>query len=143
MKYDDASWHYEGDFPADLPASAGATHIGMFLAWAILHGFAGEIHIEDSPDTLEQLRQRTITPGQFLIRACDEKFTDEDLSADGNSFAEHYFKSEDHWGDYLDDYEATLGKKGQSLYHIADTWENYDLLAPVIQKRFEEWQKDA
>ena len=33
MKYDDASWHYEGAYPADLPPEAGATHIGMFLAW--------------------------------------------------------------------------------------------------------------
>ena len=23
MKYDDASWHYGGDFPADLPQEAG------------------------------------------------------------------------------------------------------------------------
>jgi hypothetical protein len=33
MKYDDASWHYGGDFPADLPREAGSTHIAMFLAW--------------------------------------------------------------------------------------------------------------
>ncbi|RML48695.1 DUF7832 domain-containing protein [Pseudomonas avellanae] len=32
MKYDDASWHYNGNFPSDLPDTAGATHIGMFLA---------------------------------------------------------------------------------------------------------------
>ena len=28
-KYDDASWHYGGDFPDDLPEENGATHIGM------------------------------------------------------------------------------------------------------------------
>ncbi|WP_262497415.1 DUF7832 domain-containing protein [Pedobacter caeni] len=28
-KYDDASWHYGGDFPKDLPQINGATHIGM------------------------------------------------------------------------------------------------------------------
>ena len=33
-KYDDASWHYGGDFPKDLPIEAGATHTGMFLALA-------------------------------------------------------------------------------------------------------------
>ncbi|WZB61364.1 hypothetical protein WJ970_29215 [Achromobacter xylosoxidans] len=48
MKFDDASWHYEGDYPADLPESAAATHIGMFLAWALLHGMAGEELIDDS-----------------------------------------------------------------------------------------------
>ena len=143
MKYDDASWHYEGDFPDDLPPEAGATHIGMFLAWALLHGFAGEIHNEDFPETLEQLRQRTITPGEFLIRACDEKFTDEDLSDEGNAFAGFYFGSPDQSVSYLDDYESTLGEKGKSLYYIADTWQNYDRLAPVIQKRFDGWRAKA
>ena len=33
MKYDDASWHYNGDFPTDLPVEAGATHIGL----AVMH----------------------------------------------------------------------------------------------------------
>ncbi|WP_163023784.1 hypothetical protein [Pseudomonas viridiflava] len=27
MKYDDASWHYTGDFPADQPKEQGGTHI--------------------------------------------------------------------------------------------------------------------
>lgn len=34
MKYDDVSWHSEGSLPSDLPYTAGATHAGMFLAWA-------------------------------------------------------------------------------------------------------------
>jgi hypothetical protein len=143
MKYDDASWHYGGDFPSDLPADAGATHIAMFLAWALLHGLAGELHTDDLPETLQQLRQRAITPTEFFLRACDEKFTDEDLSDEGNAFAEHYYKSGDKWGNYLDDYAASLGQEGRSLYHVADTWENYDRLAPVIQKRFEEWHTAA
>ena len=143
MKYDDASWHYDGDFPADLPPSAGATHIGMFVAWAILHGFAGAIHTEDFPDTLEQLRQRAITPGEFCIRACDEKFTDEDLSDDGNAFARNYFGAEDGQGNYIADYEATLGQGKPSLYYVADTWANFDLLAPILEKRLDEWQAKA
>ena len=36
MKYDDWSRHGGGNFPADLPPEAGATHAGMFLAWALL-----------------------------------------------------------------------------------------------------------
>lgn len=93
---------------------------------------------------LEQLRQRTITPDQFLIRACDEKFTDEDLSDQGNAFAEFYFglpdKSE---RAYLDDYDELFGQEGPSLYHVPDTWETYDRLAPVIQRRFEQWRAKA
>lgn len=82
---------------------------------------------------------REITPGQFLITACDEKITDEDLTDEGNAFAEHYFQS-DASGGYMDDYAAALGRETDSLYHVADTWANFDLLAPVIQKRFDQWK---
>ena len=76
MKYDDASWHYGGNFPPDLTPAAGATHIAMFVAWCLLNGLAGEIHIEDFPDALERLKNRKITPGSWFISSCDEKFTD-------------------------------------------------------------------
>jgi hypothetical protein len=48
MKYDDASWHYGGDFPADLPQAAGAAHIGMFLAWLIRNDYASQELIEEA-----------------------------------------------------------------------------------------------
>jgi hypothetical protein len=94
VKYDDASWHSGGDFPADLPPEAGATHIAMFVAWALLHGLAGDIHIREFPEPLARLRERKITPGHFFLEACDGKFTDEDLSELGNRFAEHYYEHE-------------------------------------------------
>ncbi len=134
MKYDDASWHYGGDFPDDLPMEAGATHTGMFLAWALLNGLAGQIHLDDFSKESEKLRMRVMTPGQFFLDICDGKFTDEDLNDDGNAFAAVYFEFGN--GDYLKHYEEALADGLPSLYHVADTWENYDLLAPAIEKAF-------
>jgi len=54
MKYDDASWHSEGDFPGDLRAEAGATHIGMFFAWLMLNGM-GESAMNGGLDAEIQL----------------------------------------------------------------------------------------
>ena len=138
MKYDDASWHYEGKFPADLPREAGATHSGMFFAWALLAGLGGELHTDELPEDLEQLQSRTITPGQALIKFCDEKFTDEELNEEGNSFAQEYFDFDR--GMYLADYKKVLGAKVPSLYHVADTWENFDRLKPVLDQRLQEWR---
>jgi hypothetical protein len=76
MKYDDASWHYGGDYPNDLPSEAAATHIGMFLAWAILRDLVGDLHIEESRESLERVRARQMTGREFLLKECDEKFTD-------------------------------------------------------------------
>ncbi len=79
MKYDDASWHYDGDFPSDLPTEAGATHIGMFVAWGMLNGLAGELHTDEFPEWLAALQSRSTTPGQFVVTGSDEKFTDEEF----------------------------------------------------------------
>jgi len=143
MKYDDASWHYGGDFPDDLEPSAGATHIGMFVAWALLSGLGGTIHTEEFPEELAKLRDRTITPGQFLISACDEKFTDEDLTDLGNEFAKVYCQSEAEDGSYFSDYCEVLADEFPSAYHVADTWGNFDKLKPVLDMRFAEWKTSA
>jgi hypothetical protein len=141
MKYDDASWHYDGDFPEELPSEAGATHIGIFLAWALLKGFASELHLKESTRSLELLRQRAITGADFLRDECDEKFTDDDLNAEGNRFAQWYYQGEEGYGPYVDDYEAVLADDAESLYHVADTWENFDKMAGIIDFRFKEWKE--
>ena len=138
MKYDDASWHYGGEFPADLPESAGATHTGMFLAWALLNGLAGELHLEDFSEDFESLKDRSVTPGEYFLRNCDGKFTDEDLNELGNRFASDYFNFKA--GSYLSDYEELLGDGCETLYHIPDTWNTFDSLRPVLDRRFTEWQ---
>ena len=138
MKYDDASWHYGGDFPEDLPEEAGATHIGMFVAWALLSGLAGPIHTEEFPEELDALKHRQIRPGQFFLGNCDGKFTDEDLNPLGNEFARTYFET----SEYLVDYDEVLGSDLPSLYHVEDSWENYDRLRPCLDQRFAAWNRE-
>jgi hypothetical protein len=138
MKYDDASWHYEGDFPADLPREAGATHTGMFIAWALLSGLGSDALSVDAPDDIEQLRARSITPGQFFMRTCDGKFTDETLSEVGNQFVAVYFDMES--ADYLSDYETTVGGDSENLYSVPDNWTTFDRLKPVLDSRFAKWR---
>lgn len=138
VKYDDASWPYGGDFPEDLPNEAGATHAGMFVAWAFLAGLTGELHLSDFAEELEALRRRQVTPGAYFLRYCDGKFTDEDLNEEGNAFAEAYFDFEK--GQYISDYDETLTRDLPSTYHVADTWENFDQLRPALDRRFREWK---
>ncbi len=138
MTYDRADWHYGGDFPDDLPPEAGGTHIGMFLAWVITRGLEGEIHQEESAPAVAALRSRQITGREFLMTECDEKLWDEDLNAVANAFAKGYYETE---GGYLADYEEMLGEGLPSLYHVEDSWENFDRLAPRIDQRFQEWKR--
>lgn len=80
MKYDDAGWHSGGDFPSDLPAEAGATHIGMYLAWLLLQGMASEELAEDAEEDLQALLERRTTPSLFLLECSDGKFVDDLIS---------------------------------------------------------------
>ena len=137
VKYDDASWHYGSDFPADLPSEAGATHIGIFVAWCLLNGLAGDLHIQQFPDMYSKLRKREMTPGAWFIAACDEKFTDGDLSELGNAFAKSYYGGDA--PQYFEDYEAIVGPHLESPYHVVDSWETFEKIAPVICTRFETW----
>ncbi|WP_085307194.1 hypothetical protein [Planktotalea arctica] len=136
MKYDDASWHYGGDFPAELEQVAGATHIGMFVAWALLSGLGGKMHTQVFPDSIPKLSQRRSSPAQIFIEACDEKFVDEDLNDEGNAFASRYYEK-----GFSDDYFNILVLDLPSVYHVEDTWDNFDLLKPILDARLAEWRK--
>ena len=137
MTYDRADWHYGGDYPDDLPPERGGTHIGMFLAWAVTRDLIGTLHLQESSAELERLRAREITGSEFLFAACDERFWEDDLNDEGNAFAEEYYRSYR----YLDDYSASLGSGLESLYHVEDSWENFDRLKPVLDRRLAHWRR--
>ncbi|WP_151742696.1 MULTISPECIES: hypothetical protein [unclassified Acinetobacter] len=143
MKYDDASWHYGGDFPVDLPQEAGATHIGMFLTWMLLHNFASEELIEYSQDAIEHLKTKKITGAHFLINELDEKLTDNDFSEEGNAFALAYYEGLNNDSRYNDDYLLSFSVDTNNVYRVADTWENYDKLASHIDARYCRWVMDG
>jgi hypothetical protein len=69
---------------------------------------------------------------------CDVQLTDEDLSDEGNAFAVAYFDFQN--GKFLADYESSLGAGLPGLYHVPDTWQSYDVIKPVLDRRFAEWK---
>jgi hypothetical protein len=139
VKYDDASWHYGGRFPQGLPKTAGATHTGMFVAWALLAGLADETFAEEIAEDLERLRKRDTTPGAFFFSVMDGKLTSRELSEEGNQFARAYYDFDA--GDFLKDYERTVCDKSHAtIYHPTDSWENFDKLKPIFDSRLAAWK---
>jgi hypothetical protein len=106
VKYDDASWHFGGSFPEGSPDEFGGTHIALFIKWCFVRGWAGELHLEEWPDDVAKVVSGQMTATEFLFKNCDGKFTDEDLSEDGNRFAAVYYGEN---GPYLDDYTNGFG----------------------------------
>ncbi len=142
MAIDRLDWHSGGNFPNDLPQEAGGTHIGMFITWILNNNLHGELHRETESDELQvnKVLNREITGRDFFISTCDAKFWDEDLNEEGYAFSEFYYEN-DETAMYFDDYTNTLAGNSESIYHVENSWENYDKIAVVITKRFEAWKR--
>ena len=140
MSYDRADFDYSTD-AEPLPKGHAATHIGMFLAWAVHNGLESDFHRQHSAELLARLRRREITGRQFFEAACRERFSERDLSEEGNAFAHYYYVDEaGRRGPYFADYKRVLTSALPSFWHVADIWDNYDKIAAVISRRYEEWK---
>jgi hypothetical protein len=139
---DRMDWHYGGDFPRNLPQENGGTHIGMFLTWIIENDLIGELHRDDSQEAIQKVINRQITGRDFLVEQCDEKLWEDDLNEEGYAFTQHYYRFESLDGkkSYIEDYLDTLGDNAESIYEVENSWSNYDMLKPIIDKRYKEWQ---
>ncbi|MBD5785176.1 hypothetical protein IF650_03185 [Cellulosimicrobium terreum] len=160
MTYDDAAWHSDGEgFPPEVGSEAGATHIGVFLAWAVLHDHVSAGLLADAADDVAALRERATTGGA-LVMALDGALSEDHLDDVGNAFAAAYYtgaedgaaESEEDTADdeagglYLEDYvDAASPGDGEpeDVYRVPDSWETYDLVAPLIDARFAQWDDDG
>ncbi|HEX3167846.1 MAG TPA: hypothetical protein VHQ93_16365 [Chitinophagaceae bacterium] len=136
---DKIDWHSGGNFPDDLPPENGGTHIGMFLTWIIDNDLLGEWHLENSMSSIQAVKSRQMTGRDFLIEECDAKFWDEDLNKEGLEFTKYYYDDEK-MNLYINDYEELLGDELETLYHVENSWSNYDRLRKRIDERYLDWK---
>jgi len=137
MIYDRADWHYGGDYPSDLPPQNGGTHIGIFFAWLVSHRLESDRFELEYSTELDAIRARQLSGREFIAKCREGQFDDEELNETGNAFSRDYYDSEE----YFTDYARILVGGLPSLYHVDDTWENYDAMAECLNQRFANWQK--
>jgi formylglycine-generating enzyme required for sulfatase activity len=133
--YDEVDAH-RADLPGDVPRKAGGTHIGVFLAWCVERGLTSGWHDQQHAEDFGRLQRRWHTGRDYLLQFMDGRLTEEHLGPAGRDFAESYYVP----GGYLADYERLLQGHRPSRYHVPDTWETVDALAPVLDQRFDEWR---
>ncbi|MFD3704989.1 hypothetical protein ACFWUP_17785 [Nocardia sp. NPDC058658] len=142
MTYDDSEWHSDTTSDLGLDRDAAATHIGIFYAWAVAHDlhsptrlFWGEPEPRPRPE-LAELRDRTKTPGQYLLDHCAGQLDHGDLNDRGRAFADAAYRP------YLRayDYVPEIARH-ETIYHAPDTWETYDAVAPLLDEAWTEWTR--
>ncbi|MBP6115904.1 MAG: hypothetical protein KBC57_12760 [Neisseriaceae bacterium] len=144
MIIDCAQWHYEEDFPHNLPQSQASTHIGMFLGWIIMNRLESDVLAEHLAEDLAKVRARTLSGRDFLLNLAEGQFLSDDLSPTGLAFTQAYYQDEaqEGYGQYMVDYYTALNVlKLPSLYHVLDSWHQYDLVAKHIDAAYAAWQQ--
>jgi hypothetical protein len=128
-KYDDASWHYGGDFPAGQPDENGGTHIALFLKWCFIKGWAGQLHLDNEPEAVAAVIAGTMPATDFFFRYCDGKLVDVMLSEAGNAFAKRYYGED---GLYLGDYAAAFSEQ---MYIAPESAHDFAKFSAILDAR--------
>ena len=110
----------------------------MFLGWLIANDMVSDEFKSDHEEEIVAFKKQELTGSQIFERCCDGVLMLEDISELGNRFALHYFDFDK--GQYLADYESTLVDGLSTMYHVADTWDNFKKLKAVLDKRFSGWK---
>ncbi len=133
--YDKAKHHFLGEFPTVLPIEQAYVHIGMFLGWMLENDLYSEIFEED--EAIQVIRFRNREMSCSILSAIWDGYLGEDLfNEEGNAFSISYYQS----GKYHQDYLAALAEGLPSIYHVEDSWDNYNKMAEIITERYNTWK---
>ena len=133
--YDNAKSHFLGNFPQSLPIEQAYVHIGMYLGWIIDSALYSEYFEEEASNQIFRFKRREISC-TILSEVWDGYLGFELFSREGNLFTYHYYGG----GLYKTDYDEILVKTLPSIYHVVDSWENYEKMRARINERFANWK---
>lgn len=134
--YDNAKNHFLGNFPESLPIEQAYVHIGMYLGWIIENEHYSEFFEDEAAVQMIRFQRREISC-TILSEMWDGYLGHELFSKTGNMFTYYYYGG----GIYRKDYQTVLAGDLPSIYHVQDTWFNYEKMSKKITARFEEWKK--
>lgn len=135
--YDKAEWHSGGDYPHDLPQNAAYTHIGMYLGWLIETNLVSKEFINETQAEIQKFKSKRTT-GAKVLGSWDGTLIDDMLSKEGNAFSKFYYVSKPSL--YFEDYANILVRNLPTVYHVTDSWENYEKLKKIITKKYKLWK---
>jgi Sel1 repeat len=142
MKYDDSEYFFL-NFETDLDNHAANTHSGMYLAWAVHAGLTRVDPTDESwTRAVAATQARQLTGANLLSDMCDGKLTDMEFNAEGNAFTAQYYEKDFHhdYARVFDSQIPSTGHDADDICSVPDTWGNFDLLKPVLDRRLAQWR---
>ncbi|MCP2040089.1 hypothetical protein L1281_000669 [Neisseria sp. HSC-16F19] len=140
MHYDHISFHTDEDWPAGLPESHAAHHMGFYYSWAVGQGLYSEAAAR-LPD-FERLAAGTLSGAQFVLTRLNGGLDETCFNDAGRRFTAFYYADEDEgYGRFMEDYVNTLNTPALgSFYHTEDSAANQALLNLVFDAAWAQWQ---
>ncbi len=148
LSIDKAEWYYEqemlnylkateksdkdlSDADRDLIWQFSCNHCAMFLTWAIMKGYCGDIHLKEEPEAVEAVKKREMTGTAFFIKYCDCALWRDDFSDKILYFVDAYYTR------YLDDYRRIVQKElDKNPWGLSFSWEDYDVIEKALDKAY-------
>ena len=130
-KLDDVSYHIGGEgFPDDAPDANGATHMGMFLRWAIEHDLFADPLVP--AHAIAAIRDGTRSPRDVVLYHCDGVLLTEAFTPEGADFAAA------HYDGFVADLDRLVGadEPPSAFYEIDDSEDNYRVMAAALDDRW-------
>lgn len=110
-------------------------HIGFFVAWLIKHNYLSDKYKDC--EGVQRVKEETMTGTEFLLEYCDGELWTDDMVEPVGVFACRYCKTT-----YFRDYIGwVLDELCDIPMEFIGTWEDYHNFEPVIDRKFEEFQK--
>ena len=134
--YDNASYHYDGDWPEGLEKKQAYVHTGFYIGWIITRNLHSRSFAEHHASEIDAFKRRQMT-GPEVYEKIGGLFTSDMLSEEGHAFTEAYFHLKKGW--YLKDYGHLLADVHPTAYHVEDTWNNYERMATRIDQQYDYW----
>ena len=114
--------------------------VGLLLAWLVHRDLlSGKLTTSPMRPAIDEVRGRRMT-GPELYERMDGTLNRQMLTPGGNSFVAGYLEHDE--GNLYADLEEAFFGRYRSVYHVRDTWESYDALAPLIDARFARWEAE-
>lgn len=136
--YDLAKNHFLGKYPAALPIEKAYLHIGIYLGWIIDNQMYSDYFEEEASTEIYRFSRREIDC-IILAEIWDGALCQELFSVEANMFTYYYYAG----GIFKKDYLEVLVEKDETIYHVQDSWENFEVISKRISKRFKDWKSNT
>jgi len=125
--------HVDSVVAEGLPADRAYGRAGFCLGWAVENGLHNDEELAGS-EWLDRFLDRELT-APALLAAFDGMIDEETLDGTGYAFAEEYVG----WqaGQYFSELVRLFAVP--TVWHIEDTWSNFDRVRELVDARYAEW----